>query len=664
MDRQIARFIGWVVAKQAGLLIIAAALVLLQALWLYRHVRTAAIEQMGSRQRLIAEQTARGIESYYSSIIETLDLLRRTDREDDTAAGTMASGSAEVGRLPAGDGDDSQANLRRDRRPGAPPGSSPEPHPRTLRELVLGGARPPPPGERPSLTLPPGVTGAAARQVLLPVFWEQLQDRVSQLFILDRPTMRVLSRFGEPDVLPPEQIIEARREWLSGVEAPSVSKVGELAGRWGNLVCVPLPGNRRLLCAVVPVARIEERFLNNLNAPDGSRGAMMTDESGRVLSALDPTLIGRSLVSDEPDPAFKAFVVQTLSGESPTFRVFDRPIRLGGRELGRAVTNVQPVNVPNGRWWIAVSSNLAEVDALLKDLFWRVALLASVAIGLFTLLFSGLAVNQIRQRARLERVRHELLAREIEQARQIQLAWLPRADARIAAGEVFAVNRPANHISGDFYNWFDLSDGRSCVLIGDVTGHGMSAAFLMATTQLLARAALQRLDGDPGAAMNAVNRELCAQVFSGQFVTMTIAVIDPEGGRLLVSTAGHPPGVVCTPGGSVELMGIEPQLVLGVEQDWVYATESMQVPAGATLLLYTDGVIEAASEDGRRFDAGHLLECMTGTDRGDPAETVACVLKAVDRFRGSKELADDLTIVAVRLSGAPVTRDEAPVGAL
>lgn len=654
MDRQIARFIGWVVAKQAGLLLVAAALVLVQAAWIYRHVRATAIEQAGNRQQLLAEQTARGIESYYSSIIETLDLLRRADHED---AGATAE---PAGARPA----DNRGGATP---PATQPGSAGRPEggrPRTVREIVLGpaGARPPP-GERPPLALPPGITGAAARQVLLPVFWEQLQDRVSQLFVVDRQTMRVVAHYGEGNVLPAEQIVEARREWLTGITAPAVSKVGELAGRWGNVVCVPMPGNRRLICAVVPVRKIEEQFLDNLNAADRSRDAILTDEAGRVLSALEPELIGKSLLTDSPDLAFQSFVVDTLRQEAPAFRVFDRPVHVAGLNLGRWVTNVQPVNVPNGRWWIAVSSSLGELDAVLKDMFWRVFLFAGVAIGLFTLLLSRMAVNQIRQRARLERVRHDLLAKEVAQARQIQLAWLPKPETAIAGGNVHAVNKPANHISGDFYNWFDLPDGRSCVLIGDVTGHGMAAAFMMATTQLLARTALQRLGGDPGAAMNAVNRELCGQVFSGQFVTMMIAVVDPAAGQLRVATAGHPPAVIVPPDGSVELMGIEPQLVLGVEREWVYVTETVDLSPGATLLLYTDGVIEAASEDGRRFDAGSLLECLNNR-AGEPRDTVERVLEAVDRFRGSKELEDDLTIVAVRLAAAPAPREPAPVGVL
>ena len=103
------------------------------------------------------------------------------------------------------------------------------------------------------------------------------------------------------------------------------------------------------------------------------------------------------------------------------------------------------------------------------------------------------------------------------------------AQALSRSVDLAAANFPANHISGDFYNWFELPDGRVAVVIGDVTGHGMSAAFLMATTQLLVRTTMQRVT-DPAACLEEVNRQLCTLVFNEQFVTLQILVLDPDGG--------------------------------------------------------------------------------------------------------------------------------------
>ena len=170
-------------------------------------------------------------------------------------------------------------------------------------------------------------------------------------------------------------------------------------------------------------------------------------------------------------------------------------------------------------------------------------------------------------------------------ARQIQQAWLP---SKLPSGlwlDVAAVNYPAQHISGDFYNWFDLSDGRVAVAIGDVTGHGMSAAFLMATTQLLVRTTMVRVD-HPGKCLEEVNRQLCTQGFNGQFVTMQLLVLNPGHQTVELATAGHPaPLIVDSEGVVGPTLPIEPQLVLGVDRDATYPVERITLPPGATLVL-------------------------------------------------------------------------------
>src|SRR5205814_8283615 len=200
--------------------------------------------------------------------------------------------------------------------------------------------------------------------------------------------------------------------------------------------------------------------------------------------------------------------------------------------------------------------------------------------------------------------------------------------------------------SGDFYNWFDLGGGRIVVTIGDVTGHGMAAAFLMATTQLLVRTTMQRL-GDPGPCLTAVNRQLCTQIFSGQFVTMLLCVIDTKQQTMEIATAGHPPPIVGN-GQSHESLAIEPQLVLGVESETEYSTQCFPLGDGYTILLYTDGVTEAQAASGERFRIDGLSQSLAA--RMSSAQSLAdTVTAAVDQFRAGRELDDDLTLVAIQL---------------
>jgi sigma-B regulation protein RsbU (phosphoserine phosphatase) len=247
-------------------------------------------------------------------------------------------------------------------------------------------------------------------------------------------------------------------------------------------------------------------------------------------------------------------------------------------------------------------------------------------------------------------VQRELLSRELEQAREIQLLWLPERQGSEFGLDIAAVNRPASHVSGDFYNWFELPDGRACVVIGDVTGHGLPAAFLMATTQLLVRVIISRIS-DPGQCLREANRLLCTHVFSGQFVTLLVMVIDAETGVVELATAGHPPPFVGS-GEAFAPLPIESQLVLAVDQDVPYVTQRFELKRGTSMLLFTDGVTDVQSPTGERLGTEGVEKSLFGTFT--KAQTLLdTALDAVESFRAGREAADDLTLVAVQLPAPP-----------
>jgi sigma-B regulation protein RsbU (phosphoserine phosphatase) len=293
---------------------------------------------------------------------------------------------------------------------------------------------------------------------------------------------------------------------------------------------------------------------------------------------------------------------------------------------------------------------LTEIDSVLGQLFHRVMAWAIGVVVLMTAVLVSTSIQMIRGRIRIERIQHETLTRELEQARKIQLAWLPKANAAHAQVDIAACNDPASHISGDFYNWFDLPDGRVVVTIGDVTGHGMSAAFLMATTQLLVRTTMLQF-GDPGKSLTEINRQLCQQVFNGQFVTMVILVIDPAEQVLDLSLAGHMPPLI-SDGGGFKPLPSQPQLVLGVEADETYPTERYTLQPDSRVVLYTDGVIDALAPDGRRLGTKGLLQLLSKPGH-NATDLLNDIVTGIATFRGVRDLADDLTLVALRYAGAP-----------
>jgi sigma-B regulation protein RsbU (phosphoserine phosphatase) len=300
---------------------------------------------------------------------------------------------------------------------------------------------------------------------------------------------------------------------------------------------------------------------------------------------------------------------------------------------------------------------LGEVDRFVMPVF-RDAMLwgAFIMLGL-TAILSSTAIQTIRSRVRLERVRHEMINKELAQAREIQLAWLPDNDDDPPHIDLSAINQPATQISGDFYNWFQLCDGRTVVVIGDVTGHGMAAAFLMATTQLLIRTTMPRCM-NPGECLNEANRQLCIQAFNGQFVTMLVLVIDVHKGTVELAAAGHPPPLVGQ-GEQFELLAVEPELVLGVDPDQTYTTQRFTLARGAALVLYTDGVIDVLNERGERFSVEGVGKSLYG--RYEHAQAIInTITRAVDDFRGQQPIPDDLTLVAVQLQEAAVPQRERP----
>jgi len=600
-----------VVAIYGTLIVVALAVIFYAARSIYFAAREQAIAQAQVRQELIAHQTARGVESHYNSIVSDLLLLMRDD--SDPAITQPA---------------------------------------RTLMDRLNPGRGPLGPGRRLSdiKTIP--VTPA-----MLSIMWRQLSTRVETLFVVE-------SSFGRSTVYFPEtprgreesaRLADKHADWLKTITEPVVSPFFQNdAGEGYHLIAVPGVGpaprgnaNQPLtLVAVVPVAMVQKRLFDPLN-DQGQTTAVLIDEKGVVMIAIDPRITGVNVFDEVKTTDATATVKRMLSGGRSGSVVADEPTLLRGVTLPpRVIAGEQITTLPGRKWSVLVSQPLAEVDELVGSVFRGAIGWAIFVAAVVTLVLVGTTLQLIQNQRRLERARHDLLRREIEQARQIQLAWLPDEKSQPPGLDIAAANLPANHISGDFYNWFRLHDGRVAVVIGDVTGHGMSAAFLMATTQLLVRTTLQRVD-DPGACLEEVNKQLCTQKFRGQFVTMVIVVIDPRNSTLEVASAGHYPPLV-EKNGRFESIAVEPELVLGVEPTAKYPTHGFVITPGATVVLFTDGVVEAQNGDGQEYQVAAMLKTIS-ISRKQPRGLIDHLIADVKQWCGAEDIRDDLTLVAAQL---------------
>jgi sigma-B regulation protein RsbU (phosphoserine phosphatase) len=180
----------------------------------------------------------------------------------------------------------------------------------------------------------------------------------------------------------------------------------------------------------------------------------------------------------------------------------------------------------------------------------------------------------------------------------------------------------------------------------------MAAAFLMATTQLLVRMTLNRYQ-DAGRCLREVNKQLCMQSgggFKGQFVTMLVMVMDLRHHVVQVASAGHPTPLAEKDGKFMPL-DVEPQLVLGVDADEEYVSKTVAIEPGSSVVLYTDGVVEAESDLGQQYGVENLIKVLEGQARAggmEPAQQIRGILEDVKRFCHGRELMDDVTLVAVR----------------
>jgi sigma-B regulation protein RsbU (phosphoserine phosphatase) len=252
----------------------------------------------------------------------------------------------------------------------------------------------------------------------------------------------------------------------------------------------------------------------------------------------------------------------------------------------------------------------------------------------------------------LARLRAESELREL--ADTLQRSLLPSHLPHIPGVQLAARYRAGADgvfVGGDTYDVLPLSDCRWMVLIADVCGTGAEAAAITSLTRHTARASVLSGAG-PAAVLAAVNTALLYEQTAGplRFVTACCLVIEPHatGVHARISVAGHPLPLLRAPDGTATAIGA-PGQPLGIDADAGYRELHVDLSAGSTLVLYTDGVTEARDDAGNQFDDKGLLRVLESNDCPTAAATVAAVHSAVeDHLSGSRHGADDLAVLALR----------------
>jgi serine phosphatase RsbU (regulator of sigma subunit) len=280
-----------------------------------------------------------------------------------------------------------------------------------------------------------------------------------------------------------------------------------------------------------------------------------------------------------------------------------------------------------------------------------------VMTGMFTLLFMalfmGVATARLYYKKALDRAGTE---RELQLARRIQRSFLISDFPRRPRVEVHAVNVSSKEVSGDFYDVVPAGDDGLLFVIADVSGKGVPAALLSSMLQGLVRVQAGALPS-PAAAMRLLNTLACQREATGQFATLFLAAIHEPTMTLRYTNAGHNPPVLVRRGEKrlLETGG----LLLGIAPAAIYEEGVLTLEPGDRLVLYTDGVTEAANARGEMVGEerfyGWLAE-MDGTL--DSKGVVENVLDRVRGFLGDTEAGDDITVMALRVleDGVPHAR--------
>ena len=429
-----------------------------------------------------------------------------------------------------------------------------------------------------------------------------------------------------------------------GFEVEARSAARELTERYEEINL--LYSISEILGAVLSVSDASERIVGEVADVMGARRASLwvhdTDERVLRLAAGfgEGLVLGPIPVDDPISVTARVFRDrQPLNLERD--EIAPRGTRLEPRPLGQEAFLSVPINYtpPDGE---ARTVGVITLVGKSNERF------SAGDMRLLSAIASQVGAALEMQRLMQESLRQERLVRELELAHDLQLKLLPDASQFAGDADVAARCAPAESVGGDFYHLFRLSGGRYGVMIGDVSGHGFSAALIMALT-MSAVAISAKEGGPPGELLRSVHRAIIAELESAEmFIGLFYGVVDPVAGRLTFANAGHPHAFrVHSDGVAERLAATNPPLGM-VPLDH-YSEGSTEWHGGRDLLcLFTDGLAEAFAPAGSVDGEERLISEVVGA-REQPTREILSHLFAISERARLTTPADDRSAVLLRV---------------
>ena len=248
-----------------------------------------------------------------------------------------------------------------------------------------------------------------------------------------------------------------------------------------------------------------------------------------------------------------------------------------------------------------------------------------------------------------ERIERERIEQELRVARSIQQASLPKEVPSLEGWQIAPYYLPAREVGGDFYDFFELEDGRMGLAVGDATGKGVPAALAVTASCSMLRAVAQDSDYSPGEVLGRVNEMLIPRIPPNMFVTCFYCILDPESASLSCANAGHDLPYLHRNGDAEELRARG--MPLGLMPKMGYEEHEIVLDAGESALFYSDGLVEAHDPKGEMFGFPRLQALMA--EHGEEQALGDLLMEELYSFVGEGwEQEDDITLLTLKRSAS------------
>ena len=249
--------------------------------------------------------------------------------------------------------------------------------------------------------------------------------------------------------------------------------------------------------------------------------------------------------------------------------------------------------------------------------------------------------------AQAQIIEKERLERELQVAFEIQTSILPQSLPELKGYDFGALMVPARAVGGDFYDIIPLSSNKVGIIIGDVADKGVPSAIFMAQTHALLYAMAKR-ESTPAQVLREVNELLLRIGESSLFVTVLYAVLDRTTNEFAYARAGHELPIIINADGETEIAPYEQGQLMGILDDLVLDEQTVSCPPGGTILLYTDGVIDARHSNGESFGMERLLDVTRKIHPSSAQDHCDQLWQILCDFQSKDAQEDDVTIVVVK----------------